>query len=379
MNVTTTHRHHNLCTLLAATAAALLLSMTLPGCTTDESAPDAEAARQPIAFGTDGIGPTRTAPGTITLDGTNAGEVSLRSEGFGVFACHTGLHPYVSSSVTPNLMWNQQVTYDNANAVWDYTPLVYWPNTSEGLYPYVSFYAYAPYAAAPGTGTTAAERCIVDMSLPVEQGDPWLVYQLGGSDDDWQAHQVDLLYDFQRDQQQGDVAHRVDFRLRHALACAGDKIQVACSPGLQQQLMNAYSGTPVSITLERVTLVYTLLRKGRLWLTDDASPRWEAIASESPTVERRLTLQPQGGQVLATASSATDCKAASFYADHQGIFYIPLAVAGCEQHVGISVDFHLSTDATTTRTLATTVDLTAVAEASTNRSFRIVLPAIDGL
>lgn len=377
MNVTTTHRHHNLCTLLAATAAALLLSMTLPGCTTDESAPDAEAARQPIAFGTDGIGPTRTAPGTITLDGTNAGEVSLRSEGFGVFACHTGLHPYVSSSVTPNLMWNQQVTYDNANAVWDYTPLVYWPNTSEGLYPYVSFYAYAPYAAAPGTGTTAAERCIVDMSLPVEQGDPWLVYQLGGSDDDWQAHQVDLLYDFQRDQQQGDVAHRVDFRLRHALACAGDKIQVVCSTELLQQLMNAYSGTPVSITLNRITLAYTLLRKGRLWLNSTDKPRWESVASESPTVERLLTLQPPSGHVLATATSATACDTDNYSATNQGIFYIPLSVEGCTQQVTITVDYTTSTGLN--GSLTTTVDLTAVAEASTNRSFRIVLPAIDGL
>ena len=377
MNVTTTHRHHNLCTLLAATAAALLLSMTLPGCTTDESAPDAEAARQPIAFGTDGIGPTRTAPGTITLDGTNAGEVSLRSEGFGVFACHTGLHPYVSSSVTPNLMWNQQVTYDNANAVWDYTPLVYWPNTSEGLYPYVSFYAYAPYAAAPGTGTTAAERCIVDMSLPVEQGDPWLVYQLGGSDDDWQAHQVDLLYDFQRDQQQGDVAHRVDFRLRHALACAGDKIQVVCSTELLQQLMKAYSGTPVSITLNRITLAYTLLRKGRLWLNSTDKPRWESVASESPTVERLLTLQPPSGHVLATATSATACDTDNYSATNQGIFYIPLSVEGCPQQVTITVDYTTSTGLN--GSLTTTVDLTAVAEASTNRSFRIVLPAIDGL
>ena len=377
MNVTTTHRHHNLCTLLAATAAALLLSMTLPGCTTDESAPDAEAARQPIAFGTDGIGPTRTAPGTITLDGTNAGEVSLRSEGFGVFACHTGLHPYVSSSVTPNLMWNQQVTYDNANAVWDYTPLVYWPNTSEGLYPYVSFYAYAPYAAAPGTGTTAAERCIVDMSLPVEQGDPWLVYQLGGSDDDWQAHQVDLLYDFQRDQQQGDVAHRVDFRLRHALACAGDKIQVVCSTELLQQLMKAYSGTPVSITLNRITLAYTLLRKGRLWLNSTDKPRWESVASESPTVERLLTLQPPSDHVLATATSATACDTDNYSATNQGIFYIPLSVEGCTQQVTITVDYTTSTGLN--GSLTTTVDLTAVAEASTNRSFRIVLPAIDGL
>lgn len=358
----------------------LLLVSALAGCAPDD-APEADKhpARQPISFGATYRPTTRTAPGTLTLDGADTCEVSLCTVGFGVFACHTGLHPYVSSSVTPNYMWNQRMVYDYANAVWDYTPLVYWPNTIEGLYPYVSFAAYAPYAAAPGTGNTAADRCIVDMIRPEESGDPWLVYQLGGSEDDWQDHQVDLLYDFRRDQQQGQETRRVSFQLRHALASAGDMVSVVCSTELLQQLMTAYSGTPLSLILDRVSLTYTLLRKGRLWLTDDASPRWEAIASESPTVERRLVLEPQGGQVLATASSGTACHADAFSASHQGIFYIPLTLADCEQRVDISIGCHLSTDPTTTHTLNTTVGLTDVTKASSNRNIRIVLPKLSSM
>jgi hypothetical protein len=133
----------------------------------------------------------------------------------------------------------------------------------------------------------------------------------------------------------------------------------------------------VSITLNRITLAYTLLRKGRLWLNSTDKPRWESVASESPTVERLLTLQPPSGHVLATATSATACDTDNYSATNQGIFYIPLSVEGCTQQVTITVDYTTSTGLN--GSLTTTVDLTAVAEASTNRSFRIVLPAIDGL
>lgn len=358
---------------------ALLLAAALNGCTADAPETDDRSSPNPITFGAAYRPDTRAAPGTLTLDGAGTGEKSLRTTGFGVFACHTGLHPYVSSSVMSNYMWNQQVTYDDASTLWDYTPLRYWPSTVEGLNPYISFAAYAPYAAHPGTGTTAAERCIVDIIRTEEGGDPWLVYQLGGSENDWQAHQVDLLYDFRRDQQQGDVGHRVSFLLRHALASAGDEVSVGCSMALQRQLKAAYSGTPLSITLERVTLVYTLLRKGRLWLTDDDTPRWETIASETPTVLRRLVIEPPAGQVIATATSASECTVSDYTLTNQGIFYIPINVAGCEQHVDISVSFHLSTDPTVTRTHTATVDLTDVTKASSNRSFHIVLSQLSSL
>ena len=316
-----------------AMTSCSLIDEDTAGCPATETAVSSGSA---IAFDTEGTvlsvhsgdstARTRTAQGTMTLDGTGANEQSLKAKGFGVFACHTGLHPYISTAVTQNFMWNQRVSYSAAAGNWDYSPVVYWPDPVEGLYPYVTFFAYAPYAANPGTGSTPADRCIVDCTLPVESGDPWLVYQLGGTEDDWQQHQVDLLYDFQPDRQQGATPARVEFAFRHALACAGDHITVTCSPALQTRLQAAYSGTPVTLTVQRIALTYTLLRKGRLSLSSTTEPRWQAIASEVPTVVRRLTFTPN--RVIATATSATACTLTDYTASDQGIFYIPLADSG---------------------------------------------------
>ncbi len=357
----------NKITILLATAALL-------GCSADKATPDRKTTRQAISFGTTGDVPTRTAHGTMTTDGTGTGELSLQELGFGVFACHTGLHPYVGSNITPNYMWNQQVAYNATAAVWDYAPLIYWPTPVDGLYPYVSFFAYAPYADSPGTGTTVAEQCIVDMSRSVESGDPWIVYQLGGTENDWQDHQVDLLCDFLPDQQQGDVPQRVNFRFQHALAQAGDQITVTCSPELQARLLQAYTSEDVSFILDRVELVYTLLRKGRLRLNGTAEPLWEAVASESPTVRRRLILEPEGGHVLCTATSSSDCDVTDYTVTDQGIFYIPLNVEGCTQQVDIYVSYHTSKN--NPGALTTRINLTTVTEAGGNRSFRIVMPEI---
>ena len=348
---------------------ALALALSLSGCTADQADSEAwqRAHLQAITFGTsDSL--TRTAQGTLSLEGGGGGE-SLHDVGFGVFACHTGLHPYVSSDVTQNFMCNQQVSWDATNQVFDYSPVVYWPAPVEGLLPYVSFFAYAPYAAQPGTGSTPADRCIVDMTLPVETGDPWLVYQLGGTEDDWQSHQVDLVYDFRRDQQQDVASGRVNFQFRHALACAGDQLTVTCGTAMQQSLRSAYSGESVTLTLTRLQVTYTLLRKGILRLNGTTGPNWQAVASEDPTVRRRLTFTPN--QVLATATSASDCTLTDFSVSDQGIFYIPLTVPGNPQRIDITVDYVTSLGTTGTR--STTADLTSAAQASQNRNLRIVL------
>ena len=178
----------------------LMLCMLLTGCSnTGEYAGDSPQGRaetdrpgSAIAFSVgDSTALTRTAQGTMTLDGSGS-TVSLRDRGFGVFACHTGVHPYVSTSTTANLMYNQQVTYDGSASAWTYDPLVYWPNSDDGVPEFVTFFAYSPYSSN-------AKGCIADLSRPDEQGDPWILYQLGGTEDDWQSSQVDLLYDFQKD------------------------------------------------------------------------------------------------------------------------------------------------------------------------------------
>ncbi|MBQ9660456.1 MAG: hypothetical protein IJV37_04230, partial [Bacteroidales bacterium] len=88
------------------------------------------------------------AEGEIPTD-----EVLRAGSGFGVFACYTGAHKYSESSVSPDFMYNQKVTYNPGIPAWEYSPVKYWPNgegepvgeTGENPH-YVSFFAYAPYS-----------------------------------------------------------------------------------------------------------------------------------------------------------------------------------------------------------------------------------------
>ncbi len=306
-----------------------------------------EAIAFSVSIDTDGS--TRTPYNMMTLDGAGANEHSLRTEGFGVFASHTGPHPYVSSNTECNLMWNQRVTYDGTAGAWVYSPLVYWPNgTEEDVPEYVTFFAYAPYSDASGDANSA---CIADFSLPSEIGDPWLLYQLGGTEEatgvnGWKAKQVDLLYDFCKDQHKPPtINRRVSFNFKHALACVGDNIIVTASEVLQNKLKSLYSlgdGHPVDITLDTLKLDYTLTRKGRLVLNSASSqPNWQEVVSEDLTVHRKLTLLPR--HLLARATSASACTVFDYLATDQGIFYIPFERSGNRQQLKVTATYTLTT------------------------------------
>lgn len=274
----------------------------------------------------DGRASTRTAVGTID-------QTRLQSDGFGVFACHSK-YSYISSSITANLMWNQQVGYDGTK--WTYEPVKSWPEDE-----YVHFFAYAPYSAADGLDD--ASSCIVDFSNVNAKGDPWLVYQLGGTADDWQNHQVDLLYAFIKDCVRPEhIGDCIKFSFRHALAGAGDKVTVVCTDELRNRLSQfaANRGETVTLTLDRVALDYTLTRKGRLILNNAIEPNWQIIASEDPMVHRNLELSV--AQVLATATSSS-CTAVSYETTDLGVFYIPLSPDGQSQQVEVTVYYSLST------------------------------------
>ena len=324
----------------------ILLIMLLTGCTAADDC--AQGGKYPQTTGSAVVfsvadstarGTTRTAQGTMTLDGSGS-TVSLREKGFGVFACHTGTHPYVSTSTTANVMHNQLVTWNDVNSVWEYSPLVYWPNGTTGNKEYVTFFAYAPHS-------TNANGCIVDMSTSDEKGDPWILYQLGGTAnadgaDGWKAKQVDLLYDFQKDQQRGDeISTRVDFDFKHALACIGDRIQMTCDASVTERLKGVYGGSTVEFTVTQITLDYLLTRKGRLILNNATQPNWEAVESEDSKVHRTLTFNPN--LVMARATSATDSETADFDSGTgHGIFYIPIESGTEKQQVTITADYTIT-------------------------------------
>ena len=335
---------HKLLTVAAGLSALLLAA----ACSADAvDAPVASgggstavAGGKAVTFSVSGDGSlTRTAQGTIADIG------GLRSSGFGVFACHHGSHPYESSSVSANFMWNQLVTWDDSHGVWTYEPVKYWPqgDGDDEHLQYLSFFAYAPYSEAGGTG------CVTDFSNNTDTGDPWLVYQLGGTRDSWKSAQKDLLYSFCKDQQQTRVdgnstTSRISLGFRHALAAAGDRISVTVSSDLQAKLKEqaAASGHAVSLFLDGLVLNYTLVRKGRLVLNSSYRPNWQQIESEDPMTHRVLTLTPPANTVIATAADGSSCTADGYTFHNQGIFYIPMEVLGQEQTVDITARYHTS-------------------------------------
>ena len=92
-------------------AIVILLAVLLSSVSSDVAQEGAVRQGSAIAFGLSDDA-TRTPQGTTDL-------AALRTQGFGVFACHTGLHPYISTSTTPNLMYYQLVGYDDVNGVYN--------------------------------------------------------------------------------------------------------------------------------------------------------------------------------------------------------------------------------------------------------------------
>lgn len=109
---------------------------------------------------------TRATTGAIT-------DLKKVTEGFGVIAYLTdtqmwseaksGISDYTTSGnfPRPDFMNNQPVTWNGTDEYWTYSPMKYWPNSTENTDPrYVSFFAYAPFVegtvinAETGTGVT---------------------------------------------------------------------------------------------------------------------------------------------------------------------------------------------------------------------------------
>jgi len=366
--------------ILLLFALGVTLLLLLAGCAGEDSATGSPAdsrAGSAIAFSvgdSTARAATRAAQGTIDL-------AVLKTKGFGVFASHTGVHPYVSTSTTANLMWNQLVSYNGSAGQWEYEPLVYWPNGEEGVEEYVTFFAYAPHS-------DNANGCIADMSRPDETGDPWILYQLGGSevadgDGGWKSQQVDLLYDFLKDQKREFpiAANKVNFNFKHALATIGDRVTVTVGESVKDRLKAIYFGTPVTLTVSSITIDYLLTRKGRLVLNGTSQPNWQAVESEDAKVHRILTYSPN--LVMAQATSSSACSTADFTTgDGQGVFYIPLESGADRQKVTVSAQYTVTTGSPayviSEGTIEATADLSYISNASESRDLNVTIqiPAI---
>lgn len=322
--------------LALAAVSALVIAACAEDISPETATPSAGSADNPNAITftvSDSAAYTRTAEGTID-------RIELRTLGFGVFAAHTGLHKYANSSISSNFMYNEKVTYDTDAKMWTYNPVKYWPNAGEpyGSDEYISFFAYGPYTATPGTGTDNASRCITDYVMPYETGDPWLVYQLGGDRDDWKDHQVDLLYAVNKDQKKEGPSAKINFNFKHALAGAGDKLTITCSSDLQNVMKSRAATQQVFLQIDKVIMNYRLTKKAKLILNNSEEPNWQEVSSENKVVHRIVEIDPN--QVIAVASvGGGSCTLTDYTTSDLGIFYIPLDLDDNKQLVDISVKY----------------------------------------
>lgn len=356
---------------LILTAAAALLT----ACNDQQSGEaDPQAA---IAFDVAEDGGLTRAPGEITE--TTALLKDATKGGFGVFASYTGQLTYENTTVSPDYMYNQKVTWVGTSLAWTYNPVKYWPNTlvsGKANNEYVSFFAYAPYEATP----TDDGRCIIDMSKATDLGNPWLNFRLPAKP--WgdyntttkkyeNPQQVDLLFGVHDngssvytpwlDQTKPAIADKLRFTFRHALACIGDEIRIKLSNETGDDLYALVNGY-AKIYIKKLTIDYkNLTTKARLdLLSSDGTPNWKEIVSGELTTTRTLVLNydeedPDATDfpsstvlsdvpaVVPDYTSTDDAERKIYYSAHAGItntavtistgkglFYIPMQVAGTD-------------------------------------------------
>ena len=333
--------------LILATMAAILFA----ACAAER--PEQEAGSNgmsgswtpdPITFGVSDSTSTDTIAPPPMLTRAPQNEASLttvQASGFGVFAARTGAHKYANSSISSNFMSNEKIYYQASS--WRYDLTKYWPNGEDGADEYISFFAYAPYSDGGGTNG------VTDFSLPIELGDPWLVFKLP---DDIPS-QIDLLYAAKVDQQKNTNNGKVEFTFKHALACVGDKITTGIKEELgtllQTEFADNASLTKIEVILHQITIDYTLTQKGKLTLGSKA--RWQPVMSEAPTTTRTVTLDRTASTVTLATITSEGVSTHEVTDENNGVFYIPVQAGGDEQKATITLDYSIVrtfSDASTT-------------------------------
>lgn len=237
----------------------------------------------------------------------------------GVFACYTGDIPYNLTSVSPDFMYNQEVTYNESN--WTYSPVKYWPNNDSER---ISFFSYYPYISSEAALT--ATDGIIGFSNANAKGDPWLVFKLP---EGAPATQTDLMYGTPRiDVQKQSVSDKVSFTLNHALACIADEVTVQMNDALYQKMHDT-----LDITIKGLEIVYSnLTTKARLVLnssggpTKPVQPIWKEVISGELLTSRTYTSALIEDRMF--PMGATSNPAPMTIDSGHGLFYIPLQIAG---------------------------------------------------
>lgn len=310
-----------------------------------EAVPQHEAA-SPIAFSVqvEAANMTKGTAGTLDAASLKGGD------GFGVFACYTGIYNYREHSVSANFMHNQQVIWQASPGVWTYEPVKYWPNgageATEGAagtdIPHrVSFFAYAPYSE--GDTSTPEGYCIPSTVYPTEESDPWILYRLHPD----VSEQVDLLCAVpQLNLAKPGVQDKIEFQFKHALACVGDTFTVRPSDALQTQLKNTVDAgiigaDEVRLMLTDLSVTYTLTQKARLILWNQGQPNWQSVLSEDTMTTRTRTLLSGESVTLYSYDGSSENETVWSDSGNNGVLFIPLEVGSNRQKATVSVQYTL--------------------------------------
>ena len=132
--------------------AAALAAMALIACSCAKV--ERVGGEDPEWNGLTGDVPVRFSSGVATKTTTGLPDGAT----MGVFAYYTKTGNFNTSSSKPNFMFNQLVEGDDTDSdgysdVWTYSPIKYWPNTTNHK---VTFWAYSPYDANVALFTSAA-------------------------------------------------------------------------------------------------------------------------------------------------------------------------------------------------------------------------------
>lgn len=185
--------------LLAMTA---LTALTLSGCSENEVTDINPDAKPAMTF--DVYTGVQTKGKETTTEAIQA-----ESAGFGVLAYKTTGewgNEGTGTNATPDLMYNEQVYYDN-NA-WKYDNIKYWPDNANEK---ISFFAYAPYEDQTGGNKKTT------LSLASATGEPKITFEVNTE----LTNMVDLVTDHDTKDQvftsNSTTNGTVSFELKHVL------------------------------------------------------------------------------------------------------------------------------------------------------------------
>jgi hypothetical protein len=262
------------------------------------------------------------AAGTLTTNG-DAPAVSLQNVGFGVFSYYSDSESYSETS-KPNFMYNQLVSVKPNETDWSYSPLKYWPNEfgknarSEGQ-DRLTFFAYAPYVQVnPSTGRVIkregdGDNGIVGLTSNTTSGDPYVKYYV----DMDPKKRVDLCWGVAKsaftasvdgdahnlvnegwpyiDVVKPDVASKIDFDFRHALAAVS--VQIDTDVDVEGHDANAADVDTYTRIWVRSVTFEGFTDKGRLNLNSnvdpqsaESGPQWFDLTTDSPVASGTVTV-----------------------------------------------------------------------------------------